>query len=263
MKIWTFSDLHLAFSDLDDEIETPDADVCVVAGDLLSPPLSSLRWLQERIGGKMPIVFVAGNHEYYGEVYVEALAQAKAERSRFPDIHFLENEETRIDGVRFLGATLWTDFNLYGTPDDSLRVAGAFMNDYRTIMYRMSPSERLRPEHTLALHEESRVWLEATLEAPFSGQTVVVTHTCPHRLSIHPQHAGDNLNPAFTSDMTEVIDRFQPAAWIHGHTHASFDYVVPGTATRVVCNPRGYVRQTNLSYQVENMMFERYKVIEV
>ncbi len=263
MKIWTFSDLHLAFSDLDYEVEPPDADVCVVAGDILSPPLSSLRWLQERIGGKMPVVFVAGNHEYYGEVYLQALAQVKAERSRFPNVRFLENEETRIDGVRFLGATFWTDFDLHGTPDQSMRVAGAFMNDYRSIMHNLHPPTRLNPSHTRAFHQKSRKWLEGSLSQPFDGKTVVVTHTCPHPMSTHPQYTGNNLNPAFTSDLNEVIERFQPAAWIHGHTHASFDYVVPATATRVVCNPRGYVRQTNLSYQVENMMFERFKVIEV
>jgi Icc-related predicted phosphoesterase len=263
MKIWTFSDLHFAMSDLDYELEFPDADVCVIAGDVASPPLESVKWLQENIGHRMPVVVVAGNHEYYGQVYLPALAEVKAKRHLFPDVHFLENEEVVIGGVRFLGATLWTDFNLFERQKEAMKVAHAYMNDYRHIMYTLDPPERLTPQHTLAFHRESRRFIEKALARPFDGQTVVVTHTCPHPLSIHSAYAGDPLNPAFTSDLSSVIEEHEPAAWIHGHTHANFDYVVPGTRTRVVCNPRGYVRQTNYSYEVENMMFERYKVFEV
>jgi Icc-related predicted phosphoesterase len=263
MKIWTFSDLHFAFSDLDYDLEFPDADICVVAGDVTAPPLKSVKWLQKHIGHRMPVVAVAGNHEYYGQVYVDALAEVKANRHLFPDVHFLENEELVIGGVRFLGATLWTDFDLYERQREGMKVAHASMNDYRTIMYRLEPPERLTPQHVLGFHQESRRWLEEALARPFDGETVVVSHTCPHEMSIHPQYAGDPLNPAFTSDLSAIIKTHEPAAWLHGHTHASFDYVVPGTRTRVVCNPRGYVRQTNYGYSVENMMFERYKVIEI
>jgi Icc-related predicted phosphoesterase len=263
MKIWILSDLHLRVSEVDWEIEFPDADVCVVAGDVTDPPLLSLAWLQENIGHRMPVVYVAGNHEYYGHSYSEALAEAKRDAARFPSVHFLENGETVIDGVRFLGATMWTDFELYETPEKSMKAAYVCMNDYRAIHYSSTPSRRFAPEITRAIHKDSRAWLEQALAAPFDGRTVVVTHTCPHFLSVHDQYAGDMLNPAFASDLSPVIERFQPDVWVHGHTHSSFDYVVPGTGTRVVCNPRGYVRRWNMGYEVENMMFERYKVIEV
>jgi Icc-related predicted phosphoesterase len=75
---------------------------------------------------------------------------------------------------------------------------------------------------------------------PFDGKTVVVTHHAPHPISIAPRYARDALNPAFASDLTDVISQHQPDLWVHGHTHSSFDYVVPGTKTRVVCNPMGY-----------------------
>lgn len=263
MKIWTFSDLHFAFSELDYDLEFPDADLCVVAGDVTAPPLKTVEWLQEKIGSRLPVVVVAGNHEYYGQVYVDALAEVRANRHKFPDVHFLENEEVVIGGVRFLGATLWTDFSLYERQKEGMKVAHAYMNDYRAIMYQLEPPVRLTPDHTLAFHRESKDWLVDALSRPFDGPTVVVSHTCPHELSVHPQYAGDPLNPAFTSDLSSVIETFEPALWVHGHTHSTFDYVVPGTRTRVVCNPRGYVRRTNYSYEVENTMFERYKVVEV
>jgi Icc-related predicted phosphoesterase len=263
MRIWTFSDLHLAFGNLDYTFEFPDADLCVVAGDVTSPPMNSVKWLQRHIGERMPVIFVAGNHEYYGQVYLDTLNDMKASLDAFPSVHFLENSAVVIHGVRFIGATLWTDFALYKQQRESMKVAHAFMNDYRTIMYRLSPPERLTPQHTLDFHRDSRNWLENELRRPFEGKTVVVTHTCPHTMSVDPQFDGDPVTPAFASDLSDLITTFQPAAWIHGHTHTSFDYVVPYTSTRVICNPRGYVRQTNTSYSVENMMFERYKVVEV
>ncbi|UIJ79110.1 metallophosphoesterase [Rhizobium leguminosarum] len=263
MKIWAFSDLHLPFGELDYELELPDADVCVVAGDVTSPPLASMRWLQHHIGERMPVIFVAGNHEYYGQIYVAALDAAKMNSGAYPGVYFLENSRAVIGGVRFLGATLWTDFDLYWDQHEGMRVARAFMNDYRTIMYGLSPPERLTPRHTLDFHRASRAWIENELAQEFDGKTVVVTHTCPHRMSVDAQYDGDPVTPAFTSDLSELITTYQPAAWFHGHTHTSFDYVAPGTQTRVICNPRGYVRQTNSSYAVENMMFERYKVVEI
>jgi Predicted phosphohydrolases len=263
MKIWILSDLHLRMSDIDWDIEFPDADVCVVAGDVTDPPLASLAWLQEKVGNRMPVVFVAGNHEYYGHSYVEALAEAKCRASDFPDVHFLEKDEVVIDGVRFLGATMWTDFELYGTPERSMQVAALQMNDYRCIDYSSSHGRRFSPEITRAIQFDTRSWLESELAKPFDGPTVVVSHTCPHTLSIHQDYAGDALNPAFTSDLSTLIETFEPDVWVHGHTHSSFDYLVPNKKTRVVCNPRGYVRRWNMGYQVENMMFERYKVIEV
>lgn len=261
MKIWTLSDLHLPMSNLEWEIEFPEADICVVAGDVTDPPLESLAWLQDNIGHRMPVVYVAGNHEYYNHSYVESLAEARQNSSNFPNVHFLENGSVVIGGVRFLGATMWTDFDFYETPERSMNAAMLQMNDYRLIHYSLDPRRRFTPEITRAIHQDSRRWLDAALAEQFDGPTVVVTHTCPHELSVDPIYAGDKLNPAFVSDLSALISQHQPKLWIHGHTHSCFDYVVPGTRTRIVCNPRGYVRFRGL--EVENKAFERYKVVEI
>lgn len=263
MKIWVISDLHFPMSRLDWEIEFPDADVCVVAGDVTDPVIESIRWLHENIGCRMPVVFVAGNHEYYGHSYAESLAEARKLAPEYPTVRFLENSEAVIGGARFLGATMWTDFEFFEQPEKSMQVASRYMNDYRMIHYSSAPPRRFSAEITRAIHKDSRKWLEAALAESFDGPTVVVTHTCPHPMSVHDQYAGDELNPAFVSDLSPIMKEHQPELWVHGHTHSSFDYVAPGSSTRVVCNPRGYVKRWNMGYEVENMMFLRYKVVEV
>lgn len=263
MKIWVISDLHFPMSRLDWEIEFPDADVCVVAGDVTDPVIESIRWLHENIGCRMPVVFVAGNHEYYGHAYAESLDEARRLAPDYPSVRFLENDAAVIDRIRFLGATMWTDFEFFHSPKQSMQVASLYMNDYRAIRFSNDPPRRFTAEDTRAIHQESRKWLKAALSESFDGPTVVVTHTCPHQMSVHGQYAGDHLNPAFVSDLSSLIGEHEPDLWIHGHTHSSFDYVVPGTRTRVVCNPRGYVKRWNMGYAVENMMFLRYKVVDV
>jgi Icc-related predicted phosphoesterase len=88
------------------------------------------------------------------------------------------------------------------------------------------------------LHDASRTWLVRQLEQAFDGPTVVITHHLPALKSIAPRYANDPLNPAFASRLEDMIERYQPTLWIHGHTHEPCDYEL--SRTRVVCNPRGY-----------------------
>jgi Icc-related predicted phosphoesterase len=87
------------------------------------------------------------------------------------------------------------------------------------------------------MHQDSRRFIETALKSdPIS--TVVVTHHLPHARSVPARFKGDLLNAAYASDLSQVIEEHQPALWVHGHTHDSSDYHV--SATRIVCNPRGY-----------------------
>lgn len=80
---------------------------------------------------------------------------------------------------------------------------------------------------------------EGELRRPFDGATVLVTHHLPSYRSVAPNFGGHPLNPCYASNLDGLIERYKPALWIHGHTHMSCDYQLG--ATRVVCNPRGYV----------------------
>jgi len=184
---------------------------------------------------------VPGNHEFFGsELAVQLRALRRAARAQ--DVHLLDGDAVLIDGVRFLGATLWTDFALYGdephTIEHAMAVAERGMVDYRVIRSRFATP--LTPSDTRAIHLLQARWLARELSLPCEHATVVVTHHLPHPNSVHPRYAADPMNPAFASDLSALV-RDPVRLWIHGHTHESMDYVTHGT--RVVCNPRGYLPQ--------------------
>ena len=265
MKAVVFSDLHLAHSDLDYPLDFPsDATVAIVAGDVWAPVASSLCWLYDNIVARgLKVVYVAGNHEHYGQVMTQSINDGLAVRSQYPGVHWLENEAVVFGGVRFVGATLWTDYALHGQPQHSMKVAKLGLNDHRMI-YTMSMAKHrglFYPEDALVIHQHSRAWLETELAKPFDGKTVVVTHHCPHPGSIHRRFTGDSLNPAFVSDLTSILEDHRPSFWVHGHVHSSFDYRVG--ETRVLCNPRGYVRRTRGGYDRENLDFKPFMMIDI
>ena len=166
----------------------------------------------------------------------------RLERSRNEAINLgidlLECDQVVIDGVRFLGTTLWTDFEIDepspGIPSFAMWYANQNMADFRLIRYR---GGLLHCEATREFHRESRRWLSARLDESFDGKTLVVTHHLPRRRSIHRMFDRHPLNPAFASHLPELV-RSPVDLWTHGHTHCSCDYVTDGT--RVLCNPRGY-----------------------
>jgi hypothetical protein len=193
---------------------------------------------------------VAGNHEFYGARLQDVSSALREAGTRF-GVSVLDGETVVIEGVRFLGVTLWTDFALHGKEPKQIARAMADakygMTDFRVIRFR--DEGLFRPEHARELHLSQVTWLRTALAEQFHGTTVVVSHFLPHRRSIHPKYEGDALNPCFASDLADIV-RAPVALWVHGHTHESCDYVVNGT--RVVCNPPGYLpREPNRRFQPE------------
>lgn len=240
MKLWILSDLHLEVAQLETPLEPPaDADVCIMAGDLVNSCAKGVRWLSENV--PLDCVYVPGNHEFYRGSVVEGLEEGRREAALHPRVRFLENDVSIIGGVRFVGCALWTDFFLMGQQPLAMLQAQHSMNDYRAICWRKNPWDRFTPQKALEMHTASRHFLEAALRIPFDGPTVVVTHHAPHPLSVHPKYSGNLLNAAFASDLSDLFETGKADLWVHGHTHDGFDYVVG--STRVVCNPRGYGRE--------------------
>lgn len=248
MKLWPLSDLHLEFDDISHRFRVPDGvDVCVCTGDLVNKsPALGIEWLAEHVN--VPTIYVAGNHEYYRGSLVDGLAEAREAAKKYPNIHFLENDVVVIDGVRFIGATLWTDFKLMGDQGLGMMAAQGSMNDFKAIKYRKEPYARLMPKHLLDIHIQSRAFIEQALATPFEGKTVLVTHHGVHPLSVHRQYAGDSLNSAFVSNLDDLIYEYRPHLCLHGHVHNSFNYQVHDT--HIVVNPRGYVNE-NKEYQFD------------
>jgi predicted phosphodiesterase len=251
MKIRVLSDLHLEFQ----RWSPPpvSADAVVLAGDIDSGA-AGIHWGREYFP-ESEIIYVPGNHEFYGSEMQDMLGKMRR-AAKQSGVHLLDADSVEIDGVRFLGATLWTDFALYGAePKDiarSMAIGQSMMADYQVI--RWKDTGPLAPDDTREIHGLQRAWLNHELSKPFAGSTVVVTHHLPHSKSVHAKYKGDLLNPCFASDLSPLL-RPPVKLWIHGHTHESMDYEVEGT--RVVCNPRGYLPQD------PNKRFNPKLVVEV
>lgn len=224
---------------------TPEHDVVVVAGDLVTrmgrgPARIHALGLDER-----PVVYVGGNHEHYGSKRDSDLVKAREAAAAFPNIHVLQDDEVVIGGTRFLGATLWTDFRLFGEERqrEAMALAGskeAGMNDFQRIRLASRDYARFRPEDAVSEHLRTVAWLKARFAEPFEGPTVVVTHHAPSALSLPADMRGDLLSSAYASPLDDLVASSEAALWVHGHIHATNDYVLGGT--RVLSNPRGYVQ---------------------
>ena len=236
MKLNILSDLHLGHGGL--PLPQNDADAVILAGDI-SRPQEAIAWA---LGFDKPVLYVPGNHEFYGGSIPGRLAELRR-LCTGTNVRFLDDDEVIIDGVRFLGTTLWTDFMLFG---DGLRRAAAiedaqfFIRDFSHICVDESRQTCFSPADSVALFNRHAQWLERKLAATHAGPTVVISHHAPSPKSIHPRFADSLLNACFASDAEHLLDGNRVQLWIHGHMHDSFDYRVNGA--RVVCNPRGYVR---------------------
>ncbi len=268
MKLQILSDLHREFYRQRRESmalpwrPSPAADVIVLAGDI-DLGEDAVEWLAdeaERLS--KPFVYVPGNHEYYGGVLEDRLAMMR-ERLRGTHVQLLDCDETVINDVRFLGATLWTDYraNLRTAAQDNklaMFKAERSINDHRLIRTRIGaePSSILNaftPQHALNRHQEARNWLSERLATPHDGRTVVVTHHGPCALAQHPRYPVDDLSGAFWSDLSELFMGID--LWVYGHTHCAVDAIIKPSGMRLVSNQAGYPHESGVR-------FERVKLVE-
>lgn len=271
MKLHILSDLHFEFGKWPKSVDVNsiDADVTVLAGDI-GVGLDGLQWA---LGINRPVIYVMGNHEFYGQRPMNDLWRKAQEKVKGTNVHLLENESFLIDDpghagkcVRFLCSTLWTDFAILG--DDHQQIcmdaAAREMTDYHVIYVSRRghavgepgftsrhQGDLLTPRRTLSLHQESRNFLEQELGRPPAAgsiteswrKTVVVTHHAPSMQSLADQQAVAPLDASFASSLDHLVTKAD--LWIHGHTHIWVNYPV-GTG-RVISNPRGYSGQEAVS----------------
>ena len=230
MKVHVLNDLHIEFEDFEPPMTSTD--VVVLAGDI-GVGLEGLHWAQKQFSDR-PVIYVPGNHEYYRH-NTDLIDDLKA--GALQNMHVLNDDQVVIDGVRFLGSTLWTDFALQGPENQvpAMLEAQQYMTDFAIIGHE---DRGFTPRDALRLHTDSRAWLTSMLAQPFNGKSVVVTHHAPSSRSISRRYVGDPLSPAFASNLESLMDDHRAVLWVHGHVHDSFDYEIG--STRVVCNPRGY-----------------------
>jgi predicted phosphodiesterase len=217
------------------------ADCLVLAGDIGdASSFGALAVAEGYLSAGKHVFYVPGNHEFYGSRAPQQLRKL-GRLCRKHAIHLLANREVIVGDVRFLGAPLWTDFELNGTEGKlaAQKLARQTMADYTWIFD--GKGTCLEPMATARWHARSVHWLRARLADSFSGRTVVVSHHGVHPRSIHPRFEGDLGNGAFVSNLEALILEVGPDLWLHGHVHQNVDYRVG--RTRVVTNPRGYAKR--------------------
>jgi len=230
MRIHLLSDLHNEFDLFEPEVR--DADVVILAGDI-NVKTRGVEWAKNTF--TCPVLYVPGNHEFYGGHLTRTLEKMRAASS--DQVRVLDRDEVILSGVRFLGATMWTDFAATGNPPIAAFTAQNGLNDFKQI--RTADFRRIRPADLISESAKTRDWLRAKLADPFDGPTVVITHHAPSMRSLEDNpHAGGHLDAAFANRWEDLMGGDQVALWVHGHSHTAVDYDVAGT--RVVCNPRGY-----------------------
>ncbi len=243
MKIQIISDLHQEFGITD--LDFRNADVVVLAGDV-NLGTRGITWIKEQIPDK-PVIYVLGNHEYYKGSYPKTLHQV-IEAARGSNVFVLENDSVALEGIRFHGATLWTDFSLLDNPQYYGMICQDKMNDYKKI--RRDPSySKLRTIDTFNMHQASKAWLERSLADAGTTRNIVVTHHAPSMRSVPESYRNDPLSAAYASDLEALIHFYKPLYWIHGHIHTPARYTL--AQTEVICNPHGYIDDQYNGYDRE------------
>ena len=254
MKIQFASDLHLEFifrTFPKARVVQPahDADLLILAGDI-----HLADWAIDAFcDWTKPIICVIGNHESYGGDLPAVISNIR-ERSARTNIHFLENNSLIINGVRFLGATLWTDYRIMDhrySQAAAMDACESGLNDHTQIRLNGGP---FRPAEALIFHQHSRAWLAKELmSTPLCvDKTVVISHHGPHPHSLHARYENNPMNGGFVSNLRDLV--VQADFWIHGHVHDSFDYEVG--KCRVMANPAGYARNVREARHETELILE-------
>jgi hypothetical protein len=228
MILAILSDLHVEKGPY--RLPPVEADVFVLAGDIGWGP-EGVRWIGEHLGGR-PTIYVAGNREHWHWGWgTDPIAELRRLAAGIPNLHFLQDEGVELDGLRFLGATLWTDYALEGVPEAAMAEAQAAMPDYRN--GRGSDGGMLTAAQVLAWNRTSTAFLEREMDS----RSIVVTHHAPSARSLKALRPGHVPTTASVTRLDALIQAHGPRLWVHGHTHFDCDYVIGHT--RVVSNQRG------------------------
>jgi hypothetical protein len=253
MKVALASDLHLEFGSISLE-NTEGADVLILSGDICVAKdvldrdvygifdrfdrNSSIHLFFQECCQRFPhVVYVMGNHEHYHGDFANTVTDLRNRFGYLVNLHILDKEMVQLNGVSFIGGTLWTDMN----KEDSITLMHikGVMNDFRCV--KNGGDGRFLPEDAVIDHREMLEYIRLMIEGKFDQKFVVVGHHSPSKVSTKPQYEKEVvMNGGYSSDLSEfILDHPQIKLWTHGHTHHKFDYIIG--STRIVCNPRGYI----------------------
>lgn len=241
MRLLIYSDLHNEFEEFLPP-ETEQYDVVVLAGDI-DLGARGINWAAETFERK-PVVYVSGNHEFYSHEgrSIQELSAAMEKAAMWHGIDLLNPGAVEISGWKFVGATLWADFDLHGVAQRTLSMdhAKRSLNDYRLIHIDQSDGtkRKITPSDTREWFLDERDFLLQEIKQGDPARTVVITHFVPTSQAIEKRHQGDLLSPAFVTDLDDLIESSGAAAWIFGHHHSCWNFRLG--STQLISNQRGY-----------------------
>jgi len=243
MRLQVISDLHVEFhrdcgaTFIRDYLKPERTDILVLAGDLGTPATVSvaLTALAKHYRNS-DIVYVPGNHEFYGTSIAEGLQNLRAISNVLPNVHLLDNEMKCIRGLWFIGTTMWFP------RIEGYQAVRSALNDFKMIT---GFEDTVFKRNRAALR---------FLRWHLNKHAVVVTHHMPTHKSLAERFVGNPANMFFVCDIEKLLVQRRPKLWIHGHTHASFNYMLG--KTQVVCNPLGYAGHSVNQEFIANMLFE-------
>lgn len=232
MRIHLLSDLHNSAKQRFVPV-VRDADVTILAGDI-DEQLDGIAWAEKHFQGD--IIYVPGNHEFYGGRISRTLEKLKAAAG--PRTHVLDRESVVLHGVRFLGAVGWTDYRSSGNEHLAMLAAQNTLGDFKEIRHKERGAYvKTIPEVFRQEALKTKAWLAEELCKPFNGKIVVVTHHAPSTRSSPGELVGKHINAAYTNHWEDLFGEGLDL-WVHGHTHTAVDYEFFGT--RVISNPHGH-----------------------
>ena len=278
MKIAVCSDLHLEFGGLI-LTNTDNADVLILSGDIcvakdlleLGSPMSKSEAIHDFFKNCSDefkhVIYIVGNHEHYHGDFRDTVSDLKYNLHYLQNLYILDKETVTLEGVTFVGGTLWTDMN--GEDPMTLNAIGSMMNDFRCVKnsnkkvsFRDADGHfhervaKFSPQDAVEDHRKMVDYIRHVVQGQDNKKFVVVGHHAPSRISTHPKYQNETLmNGGYSSTLDFFIEAHpQIKLWTHGHTHEVFDYTL--NETRIVCNPRGYIGYEDRADEFKLRTFE-------
>lgn len=265
VNVFVISDIHLEFYDgigannimkkIADHVNKFECNVVVIAGDLC--PIRWARQVLNEFAEMVPdsdILYVPGNHEFYGENY------ARINRDKLniivredlnPRVFLLDRSTYSKNNVIFHGITGWIDESWQRIHFDEDMV------EYDFYRKRYSDFSQIKNFHlTLDQGKEDFECLCTQLAnqkeynnkiQKFNGYQIpiVISHFMPCKEFVHPRFLKSKINNCFANDWKEKIKNLGVDYWIYGHTHDKS--IKTENDTKFICNPVGYPHEPTYS----------------
>ena len=185
--------MHLEFLPSDysnwNEIIEPKAEILCLLGDIGMISIESernrlLRFLAYCCDSFQKVLFISGNHEYYNSGIkgdeIMCMDDIDQVLYSFEDIFngkfkYLNSESIIIDGVLFLGTTLWSEM----LNTDCKQVVEGFLKDYKVI-FKENKTTKISSTQTHELFIKNKKWLIDNIESNNGKLPIcVLTHHTP------------------------------------------------------------------------------------